>query len=60
VEAFGLAENEIYQVHELLFDNRYLWQGRRNFVRLDPASSPAHIFLLRRRLRTERDFDYFM
>jgi starch synthase (maltosyl-transferring) len=60
VEAFGIAENEIYQVHELLFDNRYLWQGRRNFVRLDPASSPAHIFLLRRRLRTERDFDYFM
>lgn len=60
VNKLNIAENEVYQVHELIFDNRYLWQGRRNYVRLDPASSPAHIFLLRRRLRTERDFDYFM
>jgi starch synthase (maltosyl-transferring) len=60
LEEFGIGEKEVFQVHELLFDNRYLWQGRRNFVRLDPASSPAQIFLLRRRLRTERDFDYFM
>jgi starch synthase (maltosyl-transferring) len=60
LEEFAIAEKEVFQVHELLFDNRYLWQGRRNFVRLDPASSPAQIFLLRRRMRTERDFDYFM
>lgn len=60
LEEFSIAENEVFQVHELLFDNRFLWQGRRNYVRLDPAESPAQIFLLRRRLRTERDFDYFM
>jgi starch synthase (maltosyl-transferring) len=60
IEEFAIEENEVYQVHELLFDNRYLWRGRRNYVRLDPAASPAQIFLLRRRLRTERDFDYFM
>lgn len=60
LEEFNIEENEVYQVHELLFDNRFLWQGRKNYVRLDPAESPAQIFLLRRRLRTERDFDYFM
>lgn len=60
LEEFGIGKNEVFQVHELLFDNRFLWQGRRNFVRLDPAESPAQIFLLRRKLRTERDFDYFM
>jgi len=60
LEKLKLEENEVYQVHELLFDNRFLWQGSRNYVRLDPAESPAQIFLLRRRLRTERDFDYFM
>ncbi len=60
LEEFSIGENEVYQVHELLFDNRFLWQGRRNYVRLDPAESPAQIFLLRRKLRTERDFDYFM
>lgn len=57
---FGIAENEIFQVHELIGDGRFLWQGRRNFVRLDPASCPAQIFRIRRRLRTEHDFDYFM
>ncbi len=60
LEEFNIEENEVFQVHELLFDNRFLWQGRRNYVRLDPAESPAQIFMLRRKLRTERDFDYFM
>lgn len=60
VGEFGIGETEAYQVHDLLGAGRYLWQGPRNYLRLDPASSPAQIFLLRRRVRTERDFDYFM
>jgi starch synthase (maltosyl-transferring) len=60
LEEFAIAENEIFQVHELIGDSRYLWQGRRNYVRLDPASCPAQIFRVRRKLRTEHDFDYFM
>jgi starch synthase (maltosyl-transferring) len=60
IELLGFRPDEPYQVHDLLGDGRYLWQGRRNYVRLDPASSPAQIYRLRRRLRTERSFDYFM
>ncbi len=60
LESLHIDEGEVFQVHELLMDNRFLWQGRKNFVRLDPTLSPAQIFLLRRKLRTERDFDYFM
>ncbi|HSL17034.1 MAG TPA: alpha-1,4-glucan--maltose-1-phosphate maltosyltransferase [Methylomirabilota bacterium] len=60
IEDFGLGPGEPYQVHDLLGGGRYLWQGRRNYVRLDPASSPAQVYRLRRRLRTERNFDYFM
>ncbi|HSO24783.1 MAG TPA: maltotransferase domain-containing protein [Chondromyces sp.] len=60
IEDFGIGPDEPYQVHDLIGEGRYLWQGRRNYVRLDPASSPAQIYRLRRRLRTERDFDYFM
>ena len=45
---------------DLLGGARYLWHGRRNYVALDPASAPAHIFRVRRRIRTERDFDYFL
>ncbi len=48
------------QLHDLLSDARYFSQERRLFVRLDPASAPAHIFRLRRHARTENDFDYFL
>jgi starch synthase (maltosyl-transferring) len=57
---FQLASNQSFQVHDLLTDARYLWQGARNYVELNPLVLPAHIFKVRRRLRTERDFDYFL
>ena len=46
--------------HDLLSGARFLWQGNRNFISLDPGYSPAHIFRISRRVRTERDFDYFL
>jgi starch synthase (maltosyl-transferring) len=55
-----IGPNDSYQVHDLISDARYLWQGDTNFVRLDPAVCPVHIFRVRRRIKTERDFDYFM
>ncbi len=48
-----------FQVHDLLGDARFLWQGESNFVQLDPAVSPAQIFRVRRKVKTERDFDYY-
>jgi starch synthase (maltosyl-transferring) len=60
VEAFGLRDDQNYQVHDLIGEGRYLWRGSRNYVRLDPTESPAQIFRLRRRVRTESDFDYFL
>jgi starch synthase (maltosyl-transferring) len=54
---FGLEHT--YQVHDLLNDARYLWHGETNFVQLDPAVSPAHVFHLRRRLTSERDHEHF-
>ena len=59
LDALGVGEGESYQVHDLLSDARYLWQGRRNYVELDPHVSPAHIFRIRRRQRSEQQFDYF-
>jgi starch synthase (maltosyl-transferring) len=55
----GLDAGEVFQVHDLLSDARYLWHGPHNYVELDPHVCPAHVFRLRRRQRTERDFDYF-
>ncbi|HXI19977.1 MAG TPA: alpha-amylase family glycosyl hydrolase [Gemmatimonadales bacterium] len=58
-EQFGLERDRPYQVHDLLSDARYLWHGERNYVALDPGALPAHIFRVRRHLKTERDFDYY-
>ena len=60
VEEFGWMEGDTYQVHDLLTDERYLWKGTRNFVKLDPHTRPAHIFRLRRWISREQDFDYFL
>jgi len=60
LEELGLPEDRPYQVHDLLSEARYLWQGPTNFIRLDPASCPAHVFRLRRRVHTEQDFDYYL
>lgn len=59
LEDFGIGTDETYQVHDLLTDERYLWKGARNYVELDPATKPAHVFRVRRWLSREQSFDYF-
>ena len=60
LESLGVGENYAFQAHDLLGDGRYLWQGSRVYVELSPESLPAHILRIRRRIRTERDFDYYL
>jgi starch synthase (maltosyl-transferring) len=60
IQTLGIDPQQPFQVHDLLSDARFLWHGNRNYVELDPRVVPAHIFRLRRRIRTEHDFDYFM
>jgi len=44
LDALHLGSEESFQVHDLLTDARYVWHGSRNFVDLNPALLPAHIF----------------
>ena len=60
LDVLGLDVQHPYQVHDLLTGARFLWNGARNYVEITPQLAPAHIFRLRRRVRTERDFDYFL
>ncbi len=60
VDALKLEAEQPYQVHDLLSDQRYIWRGRYNYVMLDPHRAPAHVFRLRRRVRSEQDFDYYL
>jgi starch synthase (maltosyl-transferring) len=43
----GLPADAAYEVEDLLDGARYRWRGARNYVRLDPAQRPAHIFVVR-------------
>ena len=56
----GVPAEGSFQAHDLLSGARFLWKGVRNYVALDPAHTPAHIFRIRRKVRTEKDFDYFL
>jgi len=60
LEALDLPVDLPFQAHDLLSGARFLWKGARNYILLDPARAPCHIFRIRRRVRTERDFDYFL
>jgi len=60
LELLGLDMDRTYQVQDLLTSARFLWNGPRNYVEINPLVAPAHIFKLRRRVRTEHDFDYFL
>jgi len=60
LEALEVEPEAQFQMHDLLTDARYLWQGPRNYVRLDPTRVPAHILRVRSKLHREHDFDYFL
>ena len=59
VNELNISTSGNYQVHDLLTDARYTWSGMRNYVELNPHFVPAHIFQIRRKIRSERDFDYY-
>ena len=60
LDALGLELSQPSQMHDELSDARYLWQGARHYVELNPQVVPAHIFRVRHRIRTERDFEYYL
>jgi starch synthase (maltosyl-transferring) len=60
LEKLAIDQSRSFQVHDLLTGARYLWNGPRNYVELDPSRIPGHIFAIRRHVRSEIDFDYFL
>jgi starch synthase (maltosyl-transferring) len=47
--ALGLQDGQNYEVHDELGGAAWVWQGAANYVRLDPAVQPAHVFHVRAR-----------
>jgi starch synthase (maltosyl-transferring) len=57
---FEMNGHAPYQVHDLISGAYFLWSGESNYVEVNPGVMPVHIFKVRRKVRSERDFDYFM
>ncbi len=53
----GVTAGHPFQMHDMLSDQRFIWQGGRHFIVLDPHTMPAHIMVVRR--RSERNFDNY-
>jgi starch synthase (maltosyl-transferring) len=54
------VDDEVFQLHDLLGGLRVLWRRGPNPIQLHPNESPAHVFTVRRRVRTEQDFEYYL
>ncbi len=60
VSELGLDPQQPYLVHDLLSDEKFIWHGEKNYIQIDPNIVPAHIFRVRKRMKRENDFDYFL
>ncbi len=47
--ALGLHDNQYYEVHDELSGASWVWHGAGNYVRIDPAVQPGHVFHVRPR-----------
>ena len=59
LDELGMPRDKSYQAHELLSGARYMWNGPRNYVEINPTSVAGQIFRFRRLVRSEHDFEYF-
>ncbi len=60
LKELGIPEDQAYLAHDLLSQDKYLWNGEYNYIELNPQLIPAQILRLHPRLRREQDFDYFL
>jgi len=56
----GIPSDQPYLLHDLLSDEKHIWQGEYGYVSLNPWVMPAAIYRLKRFVKRESDFDYFI
>ena len=60
LDELEIPHDRAFEAEDLLGGERYLWNGPRNYVELNPAKLSGHILRIHRRLRVETDFEYFL
>ena len=60
IHDLGISPDQPYLAEELLSNAKFIWHAERNYVEVNPGNSPAQIFHLRRKMKRETDFDYYL
>lgn len=55
----GVEDDQWFLMDDRLGGQRFRWRGHHHYIQLNPWQAPAHVMQVRRRVRSERDFDYF-
>ncbi|HID71618.1 MAG TPA: RNB domain-containing ribonuclease [Thermoplasmata archaeon] len=55
-----VEQGKPYLLHDLLSDEKHIWHQERNQITIDPKLMPAKVFSLKRRMRKESDFEYYL
>lgn len=53
LDALGMGHEQAYYVFDALTNQTWIWKGGKNYVRLDPKSTPAHLLVVRMATSTE-------
>jgi len=53
LEQLEISPDAPYEVEDLLTASRYIWNGPRNYVELNPATLPGHILRIERKISAE-------
>jgi starch synthase (maltosyl-transferring) len=67
LEKLHIKEGSQYLMQDMLPEHKspmpeanYLWSGERNYIKLNPHESPAHVFRVFRNQKKENNFDYWL
>lgn len=60
LEELGLIEGRPFLLADELSGERFIWHDRHPTLELNPHTQPARILSLKRTLKREHDFDYFL
>jgi starch synthase (maltosyl-transferring) len=60
LDQLEIPNDRAYEAEDLLSGERYLWNGPRNYVELNPSQKSGHILKIHRKMKVETDFEYFL
>ena len=60
LDELNIPADRTFEAEDLLTGERYLWNGPRNYVELNPSRISGHILKIHRKMKIETDFEYFL